>query len=192
MRALAFVPLLALAACAPDFRAPSRQLGAGLEVRETFVQRRSSYFDAGNTLLRREWSYEVLSNGSQRPHGRDVQNFSDGTREYEREFVHGEPTGRWRSWWPDGKPRMEAEYGTKEPQPMHWWHATGELEAEGLALNGVKTGPWRHLRADGTLEAEGEYVGGQRSGDWKLYDERGELAERVEFRRGVRVRRLDG
>ena len=75
---------------------------------------------------------------------------------------------------------------------MRWWHATGELEAEGLALNGVKTGPWRHSRADGTLEAEGDYVAGQRSGDWKLYDERGQLAERVEFRRGVRVRRLDG
>jgi hypothetical protein len=192
MRALAFVPLLALGACAPDFRPASRHLGAGLEPRESFVQRRTSYFDAANTRVRREWSYEVLPNGAQRPHGRDVQNYSDGTREYEREFAHGEPTGRWRSWWPDGKPRMEAEYGTKDAQPMRWWHATGELEAEGLALHGVKSGPWRHFRADGTLEAEGEYAAGQRSGPWNLYDERGELAERVEYRRGVRVKRLDG
>lgn len=191
MRVFVLLALLALPACAPDFRAASRQLGQGLESQEPFVQRRASYFDSEATRLRREWSYEVLANGVQRPHGRDVQNYSDGTREYEREFLHGEPTGRWRSWWPDGKPRMEAEYGTKEPRPMRWWHATGELEAEGLALNGVKTGPWRHQRADGTLEAEGEYVAGQRAGNWTLYDERGQLGERVEFRRGVRVRRLE-
>ena len=191
MRAIACVTLITLAACAPDFRTASRQLGAGLEPRETLVQRRASYFDPANTRLRREWGYEVLPNGSQRPHGRDVQNFSDGTPEYERDFLHGEPTGRWRSWWPDGKPRMEAQYGTREPTPMRWWHPTGALEAEGLALNGVKTGEWRHHRSDGTLEAEGHYVAGQRSGNWSLFDEQGQLSERVEFHRGVRVRRID-
>lgn len=182
--------LVALAACAPDFRPAARRLGAGLEAREPFVQRRAAYFDLESTRLRREWSYEVLADGTQRAHGRELQNYPDGRREFEREFRHGEPVGAWRSWWPDGTPRMEAHYGSGEPRPMRWWHASGQLEADGLAHEGVKTGPWRHFHADGSLASQGCYANGERTGEWSFFDERGTLLESVEYREGVRVRRL--
>lgn len=196
MRRLAATLALALAglgvACAPDFTGPSRMLARGGEPeREPLQQRRTAYYDREHTRVRREWGIEMLADGTTRPHGRDVQNFADGQREFEREFLHGEPAGQWRTWWPDGKRRMEAEHGTREPRPMRWWHENGQLASEGPARNGVKEGDWRHYHPNGTLASAGRYSAGERQGEWSFFDERGALLERVDFHRGKRQRVLE-
>jgi hypothetical protein len=168
-----------LAACAPDFRPAARQLALSLpEHREPLPERRTVYFDAEHTRVRREWHVLILADNSTVLHGSDVQYFADGKLEHEREYARGEASGRWRSWWPNGTQRMEATYGAGEPQPMRWWHENGQLSSEGLARNGIKEGPWTFWHASGVKSAEGVYAGGRRDATWHYWNENGEAQKR--------------
>jgi hypothetical protein len=179
---------LAAAACAPDFRAASRMLAADLpEAREPLLERRTSYYDAGHARTRREWHVLIGADGASVLHGLDTGYFPDGSLEHEREHDHGEPTGRWRAWWPSGRPRMEASFGDDEPRPMRWWHENGQLSSEGLARDGVKEGRWTFFHENGTKAAEGRFESGKRAGEWSTWDADGELVERADYRGGLRI-----
>jgi hypothetical protein len=172
---------LVAVACAPDFRPAARHLGRTLPEtpeREPVHERRRIFFDAEHTRVRREWNVLILADSSTVADGRDAQYYPDGKLEYEREYARGEPVGLWRSWWPNGAPRMEATYGTQEPQPMRWWHENGQLSSEGFARNGIKEGPWAFWHANGVKSAEGVYAGGRRDATWRYWDEAGEPVRR--------------
>ena len=188
MKRAALLLLSLLASCAPDFREPARVLGRDVPPpREPIFERRTAWYDAECTRPRREWHVLILYDNSVLLHGRDAQYFADGKLEYEREYDHGELTGHWRSFWPGGTPRMEAEYGTDEPRLMRWWHENGQLSSEGPALNGIKTGEWKFWHASGALAAQGEYESGDREGEWSFWNADGSLKERGEFHDGARV-----
>ena len=184
----AVVLALALAACAPDFRDASRVLARDMPAaREPLAERRRSFYDSGGTQLRREWHVLIGADNSTVAHGRDEGFYRDGKPEYAREFDHGEPTGRWRTWWSNGNPRMEAVYGTREPQPMRWWHDDGALSSEGPAVDGLKEGEWSFFHRNGVKAAQGRYAGGAREGTWSFWNEDGTLAEQGQYRRDARV-----
>lgn len=167
------------------------------------------------TEVRRVWypgreqlkkRYVVLvADGRTRKHGSEEEWYAGGARKAEREFVHGEPAGTWRTWHPPelgGARESVVEIGAgAELLPMRWWHAdgapeavgqgrggvregawtyyhaSGEVAAQGAFAAGLRHGPWRIYGEDGTLRAEGEYAQGRRVGAWRLWDERGELYE---------------
>jgi hypothetical protein len=189
MRALALA-LVALAACGPDFRMASRQLAAQAPPpREPIPERRAVWFDQERTRPRREWHVLILADNTTVAHGSDVQHFADGKLEHERAYRHGEPIGTWKSWWPNGHPRMEATYGTTEATPMRWWHENGQLSSEGSARNGLKEGEWTFWSATGVVAAKGRYVAGQREGEWSFFDDAGALTELAHYRADAKVER---
>jgi hypothetical protein len=179
---------LATPACAPDFRAASRRLAADMpEAREPLLERRTSYYDAEHARTRREWHVLILAGDASVLHGLDTGYFPDGSLEYEREHDHGEPTGRWRAWWPGGQLRMEASFGDAEARPMRWWHENGRLSSEGLALEGLKEGRWTFFHENGAKSAEGGFAAGRREGEWCAWDAAGQLLERARYRAGVLI-----
>ncbi len=178
---------LGVGACAPTFEQSARMLGRGLDARDVEVQHHRSYFDAERTRPHRDWSFEILPNGASQPHGRDTCRYESGQLEYEREYLHGEPVGTWRSWWPNGKQRSEVPQNPRTAELTRWWHESGALECEGPAVAGLKQGAWKHFHPDGVLAAEGRYASGAREGEWSFYDAKGALVEQIAFRNGVRL-----
>ncbi len=155
--------------------------------REPVAERRRSFFDAAREHLKREWGVLILADNTLVPHGRDAGFSADGKPLYEREYDHGKASGRWRTWWPNGKPRMEATYGASEPQPMRWWFESGQLSSEGPAIDGVKNGEWTFFHENGAKASQGNYSAGAREGEWSFWNEDGSLTERGEFRNDARV-----
>ncbi len=188
LRTLAHVGLIALPACAPDFRPAARYLGQTLPTpREPVFERRRSYFDSAATQLSREHGVLILHDGETLAHGRDVAWCSNGRLRFEREFERGEPRGRWRSWFENGALESEAFYEPGRATRMSWWRDDGSLSSQGSHVMGLREGAWESYHANGQLATRGEYRAGQRHGAWTFFDENGRVLECGEFAHGQRI-----
>lgn len=188
----ALIGCIALAACGPDFRPASRVLaGPPPQTHEPVIDRRRTYFGGDTDRPRREWHVLILPHGAEELHGKDSSWYSDGHLEYEHEFEHGEPSGLWRSWYPNGKPKSEATFGKAQSGPMRWWYENGQLSSEGPALNGVKDGVWTTWHPNGTKASQGPYVSGRREGAWIFWNDDGSHKESGEYRDDAKVGKWD-
>lgn len=192
-RVLVAMSLLAAVACrgtepslyvpAPDDRGPGPTT-AELERQRTVVDR--GHYPGGERL-RTEREVLVLPDGTRLRHGHEASWFPDGQLEFERYFERGEPTGTWRTWYPDGTPRSETPTGAGADGRASWWHENGELSSRGPVEDGRKHGAWTHWHANGTRAAVGEYRRGRKQGPWTYWDEAGRVVAQGEYERGVRV-----
>ena len=186
-RALALLALAALGACAPRFEQAARMMADPVrEPREPVLERRRSYHDGDLARLEAEWTVLVDQDGAAVAHGRRTEFHPDGRLAAEREFDHGAPSGRWRAWYPDGTPQMEADFDG-DPGAMRWFHPNGALASEGPLRAGARDGLWSHHREDGSLESRGPYAAGRRHGEWTFFHPDGSIAERGRFEAGVRA-----
>lgn len=187
MKRACLLALLALSSCA-IFASPipsKRELRIG-EVREPeLVERVTRHPHTGVVL--RTWSEWLLPSGEVERHGREQTWYASGAKEWEREFDHGRPVGHWRGWYEDGTLMAESFHNTDHPTRMSFWHPNGQLSGEGLAWNGVRTGPWSHWYVDGSVREQGEYVEGLRDGRWIFLFEDGSLEARGEYAAGARI-----
>ena len=124
-------------------------------------------------------------------------------------YAHGEPSGSWCWWWPDGTPRGNAVYEHGQLDGLfEIFHDSGDLAESGKYAQGVRTGAWKtwhengqpalhevwsaglregpakSFYADGVLESEGSYSAGGREGLWSFFHADGSLAERGAFGHG--------
>jgi antitoxin component YwqK of YwqJK toxin-antitoxin module len=151
---------------------------------------RREYWDQGPnpTQLRSEVEGLVQRGGAFVKHGSERAYYRSGQMEFERHWVRGAPAGEWLSWWEDGSMRSRCSFNAqKTPQLMEFWHANGQVEARGMATNGLRIGVWEFFHDNGVLESTGEYEGAERSGMWISWDKRGELLESGSYERGVKV-----
>jgi len=170
--------LVLLAACAPDFTGPSRLMGQSIPPpRDPIVDRRRTYFDSAATQLSRERGVLILHDNSLLAHGRDVSYYSSGLPRFEREFDHGEPRGRWRSWYESGALESDATYTPGVPTTMTWRREDGSLSSSGEHVLGAREGEWLWRHPNGMLAARGSYSRGQRDGLWSYWSDTGELIE---------------
>ena len=179
--------LAALASCEPRFEQASRMI-AGPEPREPVLDRRRTYYLNDTSRPRLESQVLVFFDGSVLRHGLEREWSESGTLVAEREFARGEPAGRWRTWFPSGRPRSESAFGP-EPATWSWWYESGQLSSQGPALGGVKQGRWTAWHENGVESSEGDYSAGKREGEWSFWNEEGSLLERGEFRADVKVGR---
>lgn len=135
----------------------------------------------------REWSEWQVISGIGEKHGAERTWYPNGEREWEREFDHGTPVGHWQGWYEGGARMAESFHGTDLPTLMSFWHANGQLSAQGEALNGVRLGPWKHWYANGQVREEGDYLDGLRTGLWTFWLRAGSLETRGHFEAGTRV-----
>ena len=188
VRAAACSSLALLAACAPDFRPASRLLGQALPPeREPVFERRRTYFDPRATQLSRERGVLIASDGSTVAHGRDVAWYVNGLLRFEREFDHGEPAGRWRTWYEHGQLESDATYARGARTTMSWWREDGALSSSGELLSGVREGEWLEFHDNGLPAARGRYAGGLRDGPWISWSPAGQLVECGWYERGERT-----
>lgn len=121
-------------------------------------------------------------------HGVERIWYPSGALHWEREFRYGKPSGVWRSWWENGKPRTECYYfGPDVERTMTFWREDGKLQAQGPACDGSRRGRWKFWWSGGQLSDEGEYRGGLREGVWQAWSEDGKRRYEVVYERNVRV-----
>ena len=151
---------------------------------------RREYFDKGPNpkLLRSEIEGLAQRGGGFVKHGRERTFYRSGQVELERHWVHGERAGIWNAWWEDGTLKSVCEF-TKDghPSEMSFWHANGQLEARGMAINGRRIGRWDFFHANGAKESSGEFQNGMREGEWTSWDECGDVLESGRYERGVKI-----
>lgn len=138
--------------------------------------------------LTHEWTVLVAPGRGAIKHGQERSWYPDGALHFEREFRYGKPTGVWRSWYENGKPRTECYYfGPQVERTMTFWREDGKLTAQGPARDGARLGVWRFWWSNGQLAEQGEYRGGLREGVWTAWSEDGERRYERVYEKNVRV-----
>ena len=138
--------------------------------------------------LEHEWSVFVTPGRGAMKHGVERIYFPDGTLQWEREFRYGKPTGAWRSWYENGKPRTECFYlGSDVERTMTFWRDDGKISAVGPARDGVRVRTWKFYWSNGQLAEEGEYRGGLREGPWTGWSRDGARKFERVYEKNVRV-----
>jgi hypothetical protein len=179
---------LAAAACGPTWSEVSRALAdpPAAEERGPVRDRQRSWYDGAATRPRSEVELLLYPDGRSVKDGLERRWFADGTLEVERGWRRGEPSGWWRTWWPDGTPRYEHRFDADAVTPMRWWYRDGVLSSDGPARSGVREGTWRARHPGGEPAWQGDFEAGRRSGPWTSWHPDGSLAERGLYRDGVR------
>jgi len=135
-----------------------------------------------------EWTVVVAPGRGALKHGIERIWYPEGALHWEREFRYGKPSGVWRSWWDNGKPRTECYYfGPEVERTMSFWREDGKLQAQGPACDGSRRGRWKFWWRHGQLSDEGEYRGGLREGLWHAWSEDGKHRFEIVYARNVRV-----
>jgi hypothetical protein len=121
-------------------------------------------------------------------HGIERIWYPSGALHWEREFRFGKPSGVWRSWWENGRPRTECYYyGPEVERTMSFWREDGKLSAQGPACDGQRRGHWKLWWSTGQISDEGEYRGGFREGKWDAWSQDGQRRFEIVYERNVRV-----
>lgn len=143
--------------------------------------------DKDTGIVLRRWTIRYASDGRAFRDGPEWLYWPDGTMRAERNWVDGEPAGRWRSFHSSGSLQMRLTHGP-EPSNMAFFFDDGTVSAQGLALRGVKQGEWAHFHPDGSLSHLGFYERGMKQGAWTHHYPGGALARRGNYLDG----RMDG
>ena len=83
-------------------------------------------------------------------------------------YSMGLEDGVWKHYYKNGKLAFMGEYSDGEPKGKHVYY---------------------HL--NGLIKEEGKYLGGEKHGNWHEYNDRGELIQVIEYKRGE-INRIDG
>lgn len=149
---------------------------------------RQSRFPDGTP--RSEWHVLAWPDGRVERDGPEREFHPNGTLRSEGRFAHGVPVGVWRTWFADGRPRSEVDFGTPGSSALtreRFWHPNGALAAEGPAVAGVREGAWSYWSEAGLLLRAGAYRAGRRDGPWVFYGPDGSERARGSYELGVRV-----
>jgi hypothetical protein len=190
LHALACAALLALGSCRSGSNAALRRVtplpNGGAAVAHQQIDPKT-----GQTL--HEWSTIAIGQGLSKKHGKESVLRKDGSKEWEREWDHGKPTGQWRSWYPNGQLRSEVFFaGPREERPMTFWFENGQRRMQGPARDGARCGHWKVWYTTGQLAEEGEFVGSRREGEWQAWSEDGKRAFVRTYRHDVRLEEREG
>jgi antitoxin component YwqK of YwqJK toxin-antitoxin module len=117
--------------------------------------------------------------------------YTSGQRALRGEFSNGLATGRWRLWYPDGAPAVDAEYAHGA---RVYWHARSPSGAPLLVLryqHGVLHGRCRGWHESGALAWQATFHRGQPDGLIMEWDSAGNLLSRIGYRRGEKHGRAE-
>lgn len=190
LRLLALVLLLALGACRSSSEGPIKRV---TPLPNGGAPESHQQIDPKTGLVQHEWSTLAIGNQVARKHGKETVMRKDGTKEWEREWDHGKPTGLWRSWYSNGQMRSEVFFaGAEEERPMTFWFDNGQRRMQGPARNGVRCGHWKIWFANGRMAEEGDLVGSRREGEWKAWSEDGKRSFTRVYQHDVRLEEREG
>lgn len=121
--------------------------------------------------------------------GRVVAWSRAGTPVLDCTYRGGRPHGTCREWYENGSPRSEAVFGDGlHDGPFKIWGSSGSPRLVGSARAGKPEGAWEKRHPGGAPWLAGAWREGRLDGVWREWDERGQLVEEAEYRRGAAVR----
>lgn len=133
-----------------------------------------------NNQKQGHWNYYYES-GAEKSNGNYVANKKEGIWNYFYEdhslkaqaYVEGNK-GKYTEFYPSGARRMEG-YNADDKSEGEWiyYYETGEVEATGAFINGLKTGTWTYFHINGVVAGEGNYTKGLKNGNWIYYHDNG-------------------
>ncbi|MBK7643223.1 MAG: hypothetical protein IPJ19_09255 [Planctomycetes bacterium] len=140
-----------------------------------------------------EWSTIAVGDKPSRKHGKESVMRPDGSKEWERDWDHGQPAGVWRSWYANGQMRSECFFdGPTQERPMTFWFDNGQRRMQGPAQDGVRCGHWTVWFANGQVAEEGAFGGNRREGEWKAWSEDGKRSFVRVYQHDVRIEEREG
>ncbi len=103
------------------------------------------------------------------------------------EFVDDEEEGEW--YYQEQGYRQEGVFveGMMDGEWKHFF-PDGSVSFQGSFIDGLPDGKHVHYNYNGTIRTEGEYIVGRRHGVWRFNDEDGNPVIIIEYRNGVEVR----
>jgi len=100
-------------------------------------------------------------------------------------FLSPNGTGKFRTVYPNGQPRVEAEYlRSKLVGPDHHWFFDGKPLEFTYYTRGQLDSSYRLWFHNGRISIEGQYAFGEKTGSWKDYNPDGSLRETESYVRG--------
>ena len=116
----------------------------------------SGYYRNGKEVGEWSWWYEDGTQQLRLSYDDDGENHGvatswdkQGHLRWEREYVHGVPTGSWKEYWPGGT-KAELTFLDGRPDGLHrWWHEGGALLIEIRFDRGELQGPIEFHDVDG-------------------------------------------
>ena len=116
----------------------------------------SGYYRNGKEVGEWSWWYEDGTQQLRLSYDDDGENHGvatswdkQGHLRWEREYVHGVPTGSWKEYWPGGT-KAELTFLDGRPDGLHrWWHEGGALLIELRFDRGELQGPIEFHDVDG-------------------------------------------
>ena len=99
-------------------------------------------------------------------------------------FINGHPEGESWIYFPTGAKRSVMIYKGGVPAELRKWHPNGKLMAEGVYLNGKRTGEWKEYGENGKLLESSHYQEGILHGEQLFYDVQGKLTRTQRYEHG--------
>ena len=190
-RAVFVLALALLASCRSSSQGPVQRIDPNANAPEEL--REHKRVDPGTGQTTKQWATIAQGNRPGSKQGKEIVTRADGTKEWEREWDHGKPSGVWRSWYENGQMRSECFFaGPKQERVMTFWFANGQRRLQGPAKDGVRCGHWRVWYENGQLAEEGEFVGSRREGAWQAWSKDGQHAFVRTYKHDVRIEEREG
>ena len=106
-------------------------------------------------------------------HGPYQNWLNDGTKKSKGHYKNGEKSGKWISWFKNGKKSWVYDYD-KEGAWIEWYDS-GKKRTHGNYANNRREGEWSRWYQDGQLREKGSYKGGEKYGRWTTWKSDGTI-----------------
>ncbi len=112
----------------------------------------------------------------------------EGSKYIEQTYKKGEKKGEWRVFFPDGQIQKEGlKINGQDHGQYREWHQNGNLKYEYQYDVGKKVGKWLSWYEDETKYTERNFVDDQLNGKVFVWDETGKLAKEYDYRNNRQV-----
>jgi antitoxin component YwqK of YwqJK toxin-antitoxin module len=119
-------------------------------------------------------------------HGIWVKKYTNGQIRYKGEFKHGNPTGEFKRYFPNGKLKAIMQHRSDGEVYATLFNEEGEKKAEGKYVNKKKDSIWVFYGSEGNVVLRENFDMGKRNGkSVKLYPN-GDTSEIVTYRNGIK------
>jgi len=116
--------------------------------------------------------------GKEERHGTWTSWHTDGSKQYEGEYQHDQPTGVHSWWYPSGQKLASGHFvHGKEGGRWTWWHPNGRKSLEGDFVDGKREGRWTAWHPNGQKRESGSYAANKKTGQWGSWDETGKFLQ---------------
>lgn len=109
-------------------------------------------------------------------------NYESGAKRAAGALSLGRETGPWQSWWENGNLQSEGIYVDGQPDSTWtYYDEDGKLSKRLTFRLGIEHGPVTEYYADGSIASTGQYKDGRQDGEWAFFDPQGAVMSKGAF-----------